>query len=217
MLIFIGVGPGDPELMTLKAVRTLREADAVALADKGAALQIAESAIEGKPILKLSLPMKGNRADWEADHREAARQLLDWLKTYPTIAYPVLGDPGVYASSSYLMRLIRPHHPCAVIPGIPAMCAAAAALAVPLCEQRESLTVLDNFQEDNALPEGNAVIMKSGRNIGALRRAAGNREAYAVRNLGMENEWMGKLSDMPEADYSYFTTVIVKAGEERSS
>ena len=211
MLIFVGVGPGDPELMTIKAARTLREADAIALADKGAALQIAGSAIEGKPILKLRLPMKGNRADWEADHREAVRQLLDWLETYPTIAYPVLGDPGVYASSSYLMRLIRPHHPCSVIPGIPAMCAAAAELGIPLCEQREPLTVLDNFQEGDALPEGNAVIMKSGRNIAALRRAAGNRAAYVVRNLGMENAWMGKLAEMPEADYSYFTTVLIKA------
>lgn len=62
--------------------------------------------------------MKGRREDWEDDHRRAAEILLDWLKEYETIAYPVLGDPGVYASGSYLMKRIAPHHPCRVILGV---------------------------------------------------------------------------------------------------
>lgn len=62
--------------------------------------------------------MKGRREDWEDAHRRAAEILLDWLKEYETIAYPVLGDPGVYASGSYLMKRIAPHHPCRVILGV---------------------------------------------------------------------------------------------------
>ena len=116
----------------------------------------------------------------------------------------------MYASSSYLLRLIAPLHACQVVPGVPAMCAAAAELGVPLCEQRERLTVLDDFDGESPLPEGNVVVMKSGRHIDELRAASWGREAYAVRNLGMENSWAGRLSDMPECGYSYFTTALVK-------
>lgn len=211
MLYFVGVGPGDPELMTLKAARILRDADAIALADRGAAMQIAGEWIEGKPVLRLNMPMKGDRASWEDAHRAAAAQLLEWLERYGTIAYPVLGDPGVYASSSYLLRLLAPECECRVVPGIPAMCAAAAELGVPLCEQRERLTVMDDYCDDAPLPEGNVVVMKSGRQIDGLRRATDGREAYAVRNLGMADGWAGRLSEMPESAYSYFTTVLVRA------
>lgn len=210
MLTFVGVGPGDPELLTLKAVRILNEADAIALPDKGAALRIVERYIADKPVLRLSLPMHGNREDWMHAHQSAANQLLDWLDRYSHIAYPVLGDPGIYASSSYLMKLVQTQQNCRVVPGIPAMCAAAAKLKISLCEQRERLTVLDSFTQGNGLPEGNVVVMKGGKHISALKDAACGRESYAVRNLGMENEWFGPLDSLPEDAYSYFTTVLIR-------
>ena len=156
------------------------------------------------------IPMRGNRADWLEAHRRAAEKLLALLEEHPAMVYPVLGDPGVYASSSYLMRLVSQKHPCRVVPGITTMCAAAAELGVPLCEQAERLTILDSFEPGEPLPEGNAVIMKSGRRLAALKEAAAGREAYAVRNLGMDNAFIGRLEDIPEDDYSYFTTVIIK-------
>ena len=210
MLTFIGVGPGDPELMTLKAVRLLCAADAVALPNRGAALGIVRKLIAGKPVLELELPMRGGRADWEAAHERAAGELLAWLERYPSVAFPVLGDPGIYATSSYLYRLVKGAHPCEIVPGVPAMCAAAAKLGVPLCEQGETLTVLDRFEGGRALPEGNAVVMKSGKRMGELRAAAGGREAYVARNLGMEGEWLGPLDDAPAMDGFYFTTTIVR-------
>ena len=154
--------------------------------------------------------MRGMREDWAAAHDRAAEALLQALTTYPTLAYPVLGDPGIYASSSYLLRRIAPLHPCTVVPGIPAMCAAAAAMGVPLCEQGESLTVVDSFDPDMPLPEGNVVLMKSGKNLDALKAALNGREAYAARNLGMDSAWTGPLADIPADAYSYFTTVIAK-------
>lgn len=210
MLTFVGVGPGDPELLTLKAVRILNEADAIALPDKGAALRIVERYIGDKPVLRLNLPMHGNREDWLQAHQSAANLLLEWLERYSNIAYPVLGDPGIYASSSYLMKLVQARQNCSVVPGIPAMCAAAAKLKISLCEQRERLTVLDSFAQGSALPEGNVVVMKGGKQVSALKDAAGARESYAVRNLGMENEWYGPLESLPDEAYSYFTTVLIR-------
>ena len=211
MLSFVGVGPGDPELMTVKAVRLLREADAIACADTGrgesVALRIAAEYIAGKPLCPLDIPMRGRREDWEAAHAAAARKLLDWLERFDSIAYPVLGDPGIYASSSYLFHLIASRHPCAVVPGVPSFCAGAAALGRPLVEQGERLTLLDACSPADALPEGNVVVMKCGRSLAALGDAAAGREAFVVRRLGMAGEWAGPLADLPDGDeYSYYTT-----------
>ncbi len=98
MLYFVGVGPGDPELITMKAVRILQEADAIAIPDSGkdsVVWKIAGKWIEGNPLCHLPMPMKGKREDWEDNHRKAAEILLEWLGKYETITYPVLGDPGI--------------------------------------------------------------------------------------------------------------------------
>ena len=215
MLYVVGVGPGDPELMTLKAVRLIQNAGALVYVDTGmgksAVSAILGDLTAGKPLFPLSIPMRGTRDAWRQAHEEAAARLLDLLKQYETVVYPVLGDPGVYASSSYLVSLIKDRHPVTIVPGITAMCQAAAQLGIPLCEQREPVTILDSFQPGQTLPKGNVVVMKSGKTLAAIREAASGRKAYAVRNLGMEHEFCGLLADIPEDAYSYFTTVIVKA------
>lgn len=212
MLYFVGVGPGDPELITLKAARIIEEADAIAVADSGkdsVVEGIAGKWMENKPVCRLSIPMHGKRADWETAHEQAAQRLLAWLKQYKTIAYPVLGDPGIYASSSYLMGKIAPLHPCGVIPGVPAMCAVAAELGVALCEQQEELHVLDHLPEDGALPGGNVVLMKAGRSREALQKYAGSREIYLGSNVGRAEQWLGRAEEMGE-NLPYFTTAILK-------
>lgn len=212
MLYFVGIGPGDPELITLKAARILETADAVAIPDSGresVVLRIAGKRIEGKPLCRLAMPMRGSRAEWEGAHERAAEALLDWLKRYDTIAYPVLGDPGIYASSSYLMRKIAPLHPCRVIPGVPAMCAVAAELQLPLCEQQEELHVLDHLPEGGALPPGNVVVMKAGKNMVHLCQAAKGRRVYLGSNVGNSDQWLGRLEDAQE-NIPYFTTAILR-------
>ena len=213
MLYFVGVGPGDPELITMKAVRILQEADAIAIPDSGkdsVVWKIAGKWMEGKPICHLSMPMKGKREDWEDAHREAAEILLEWLEKYETIVYPVLGDPGIYASGSYLMKRIAPQHPCKVIPGIPAMCAAAAELGIPLCEQGESLCVMDSYEKQPPLPDRNTVVMKAGRRLNELRNLTSEYSVYVAKNIGMQDSWMGKIDEYPEETASYFMTAIIK-------
>ena len=216
MLYFVGVGPGDPELITMKAARILREAEAIAIPDSGkdsVVWKIAGKWMEGKPICRLSMPMKGRREDWREAHRRAAETLLEQLEKYETIAYPVLGDPGIYASASYLMKRIAPHHPCRVIPGVPAMCAAAAELGIALCEQGESLCVMDSYPENGekqSLSPGNTVVMKAGKQLSTLRKLAAEHSVYAAKNIGMQDSWAGKIEACPDDPEPYFVTAIIK-------
>ena len=79
MIRFVGVGPGDPELMTLAAVHALEWADEIAIADSGsesAVLKIAGAHLGGKPVLRLDMPMRGGHAEWQEAHRRAADILL---------------------------------------------------------------------------------------------------------------------------------------------
>ncbi len=214
MLYFVGIGPGDPELLTIKAVRLIQEADVIVFADAKTGSSVVTDTLgdllKDKKLCPVHIPMKGNREDWLNAHQQAADQLISMLDKGHNIVYPVLGDPSVYASSSYLMGLVKKSHPCQVVPGITTMCLAAAELGIPLCEQGERVIIQDRFDANQELPSDNVIIMKSGKSLADLKSSVGERNAYAVRNLGMKEEWKGSLSDIPEDDYSYFTTVIVK-------
>lgn len=211
MLYFVGVGPGDPELITMKAVRILQEADMIVLPDTGknsVVWEIIERWVDNKPVHSVSIPMHGAKQEWQAAHQQASERISELLEEYETVAYPVLGDPGIYSSGSYLIKYISAEYPCKVVPGVPAMCAAAAELGISLCEQHEELWLTDTFDAAKISPKTNAVLMKSGKSISALKESIPG--GYVVRNLGMSGQWLGKLADYPEDRISYFTTVIVK-------
>lgn len=216
-MIFMGVGPGDPELLTLKAVRTLEKADLFALPDSGAKESAVEKIvgqwIKGKRILRLQMPMRGTAADWEKAHEKASRLLMDMLDEGMSVVYPVLGDPSIYASSGYLLKRIKENHSCEVIPGIPAMCAAAARMQMPLCEGREELCIMPGELPDGALPSGNFVVMKAGRKLAVLRERLlkERREGFVVQNLGMDNERIMRIEEsMAHEHDDYFTTILIK-------
>ena len=212
MLYFVGVGPGDPELITMKAARILQEADAIAIPDSGkdsVAWTIAGKWMEGKHICRLPMPMKGKREDWDLAHQKAVEILLEWLEKYEIIAYPVLGDPGIYASSSYLMKHIAPYHPCKVIPGVPAMCAAAAELGIPLCEQGENLLVVDHLDRNEIIIKENTVVMKAEKNWEQLAKQSATIKVYFARNIGLQDQQLG-IGINNIGKKSYFTTIIMK-------
>lgn len=217
MMHFVGVGPGDPELLTLKAVRLITEADCIAVADSGngksVALTIVDAFVEAKPILRLHIPMKGTAESWRYAHEEAARLLAKQLDAGRKVVYPVLGDPSIYASSGYLLRLLQGNYPCTVIPGIPSFCEAAARQQVVLCEDREPLHILAGYEPGDEIPKGNVVIMKAGRHLASIQEALRGREAYLVQNLGLAGEFLMRIEDanIHSAErQSYFSIVLVK-------
>ncbi|MEG1430575.1 MAG: precorrin-2 C(20)-methyltransferase, partial [Oscillospiraceae bacterium] len=143
----IGVGPGDPELLTLKAVRLLGEADIIAVPDKGTgektALNIVKDFVVGKELLYCPTPMVRDGARLEACYEEIATKICDLLKAGKTVAFITLGDPTVYSTYIYVhKKVLARGYGAELIPGVPSFCAVAAELGVSLCEGGERLLVV---------------------------------------------------------------------------
>ena len=225
ILYGLGVGPGDPELLTVKAARILREADVVAVPDKGSgertALNIVRDYVEGKTILPCITPMIRDQAALDAAHDRIADDLCALRAEGKTVAFITLGDPTVYATYLYVhRRVLERGYEAVLVPGVPSFCAAAARLNISLCEGSERLMIVPASHKDvtDCLhTDANLVFMKAGREIGTLketlRREGLLENASLVANCGMEGEQVWpRFADTPE-DTGYFSLVIVKRGE----
>ncbi len=146
----VGVGPGDPELMTLKAVRILKEADVIVHSGEkpkeSTAYQIAIQAvpeIARKEVISITVPMTYDRELQDAEHHRAVSRIKEYLDEGKDIAVLILGDPSVYSSFSYIRTILdRDGYPTATISGVPSFCAAAARLNIPLVEWDEQLHII---------------------------------------------------------------------------
>ncbi len=218
-LFCIGIGPGDPELLTLKAARLIRESDLIAVPETDSvAFRIASEAvpeIAGKPVLALSMPMVRDRNALDAAHRKAASELELALDQGKNVVYLTLGDPSVYCSFSYLARLLESDgYPFRYVSGVTSFSAAAARLGISLSEGDEPLHILPASHHPESIDDlkGTCVIMKSGQNLGAVKAVLteSGRTVQGVTNCGMEDERVYRsLEEVPD-DAGYFTLLITK-------
>lgn len=219
----VGLGPGDPELVTRKAVRILEGCLVIAAprthGDGMLALSIAQRAanLEGKTILPIPFPMERNEERRRANYEKAADHIETHLSTGQDLALLNLGDVSIYATGGYLAAILRARgYETEWVPGIPSFCAAAARLGVSLTERDTPLHILPagSVPLEEALELlGTKVLMKAGRSlpnvVSALEQRGLLEKASLVENCGLPGERVcTELSQ--EADFGYFTTVIVK-------
>ena len=227
----VGVGPGDPELMTLKAVRLIRESTVIAVpgkeAKRSAAYRIAAAAVpemEQKEILALDMPMTEDREVLQRKHREGADKIREQLDRGENVVYLTLGDPTIYSSFMYLKALLEADgYQAEPVSGVPSFCAAAARLGLSLAERDELLHIVPGLHADTAygLPDlpGNCVLMKPGSHMKMIREELirCDRDVSAVVNCGMDDEQIFQSAqDLPD-EAGYFSLIIVKDSHKSSS
>ncbi len=218
----IGVGPGDPELMTLKAVRILKEADVIAYSgqvpEDCTAYRIAVQSvpeIADKEMLPIAVPMTYDRQQQELEHNRTARRIGEYLDAGKNVACLTLGDPTIYSSFSYYRLILEKNgYRTETISAVPSFCAAAAKLNIPLAEWEEPVHIIPavhQTEQDLELP-GTCVYMKIGRQLKALKEAVDKPglEVHLAENCGMEGEKMYHGIDTIPDSSGYFTTMIVK-------
>lgn len=217
----VGVGPGDPELVTRKAVRILGESDVVAVPDKGAgektALRIVEEWVEGKELLYCPTPMVRDKTLLDGCYDKIADEICALLDEGKQVAFITLGDPTVYSTYIYVhKRVLARGYAAELIPGVPSFCAVAAKLNTALCEGAERLLIVPASHEaaDSLEVPANKVFMKAGKGIGELQKLLEERDlldrASMVANCGMEGEAVfPRFADMEDGT-GYFSVVLVK-------
>jgi precorrin-4/cobalt-precorrin-4 C11-methyltransferase len=236
-LIGVGVGPGDPELITVKAVRALNEADAVLVPvlegtnEQGRAESVITQYVDKTKIRRLDFALndRGGRTERRTSAwRQAARAVADaFAADGATVVFGTIGDPSLYSTFSYVAQTVRdtvPDVTVEVVPGITAMQDLAARAGISLAEGTEPVTLVPlnggAAAFDAALTHGGPVVgyklgAKSSPPMDDLRRRLGDRAGDAIvgARLGLPGESIGPLRDAPQ-DVPYLSTLIVPAVRE---
>ncbi|WP_406147328.1 precorrin-2 C(20)-methyltransferase [Streptomyces sp. NBC_01012] len=227
----VGLGPGDPALMTVRAVQIIGEADVVAYHSarhgRSIARSIAERYIRPDHIEEaLVYPVTtettdhpgGYRGALDAFYAEAAARLAVHLDAGRTVAVLAEGDPLFYGSYQHMHKRLADRYDTEVIPGVTSVSAAAARLGTPLVEAEEVLTILPGTLPEEELTArlaatDSAVVMKLGRTFPAVRRAfeASGRlpEARYVERATMAGERTGELADTDPDSVPYFAVAVL--------
>lgn len=222
ILYGIGVGPGDPELMTLKAVKRIQDCEVIAIPhvdkDRCTAYRIAIQAvpeIKEKLLICIDIPMTKDQDIIDASHKKGAQALAKPLQAGQNVALLTLGDSSIYASSMYLLERVQElGYETVMINGIPSFCAAASRLNIPLVKNSEELHILPaSYQIEAGLQlPGVKVLMKAGRQMGHVKEILrqGNYQVAMVENCGMQGERVyHSLEEIPD-DAGYFSLIIVR-------
>ena len=218
----VGVGPGDPELMTLKACRLIKENEVIALPGKipqeTVAYRIACAAVPelaDKELIPVPMLMAKDRKILEESHRKAADTIEKYLDEGRNVVYLTLGDPTVYCTFSYIQHLLEVDgYETVLVSGITSFCAAAATLGVSLAEWNETLHVIPALHNTEGKIEwpGNYVLMKSASHMKDVKEMLdrSGMDVQGVENCSMENEKIYRsLEEIPD-DAGYFSLLIAK-------
>ncbi len=231
----IGVGPGDPEWITVKGARTLGDCRHVFVprssdGKKSVALQIAGCYLKPDAVVReLPFPMTTDRRQLHESWRAAARQVLEPLEAGEDCCFLTLGDAMFYSTYVFLLdelRRLRPELPIVTIPGVTAYSATAAITNTPVGRQKQLLTIVpasdDLGQLAAALDRGGTVVlMKIGHRLQAVLDLLEGRgllaQAVFVAHAGMSNQLVEtdpvRLRGLPE-EAGYLSLMIIQAPQQ---
>jgi precorrin-2/cobalt-factor-2 C20-methyltransferase len=223
ILYGIGVGPGDPELLTLKAVRIIQSVPIIAYPVNAAGQSQARSIIAqwltGQREIAIFLPCQADRGPVDRAYDEASITLADELAKGRDVAVLCEGDPLFYGSFVYLYQRLAEYFPCRVIPGISSVSAVAAVVGKPLASGQERLTIVPASVSRDTLRQAlndhdGVAIVKPGRHrhrIVALLKETGRiRDAVYVEYATREDQRIvTQITDLGTESGPYFALFLV--------
>ncbi|MEU0923000.1 precorrin-2 C(20)-methyltransferase [Streptomyces malaysiensis] len=227
----VGLGPGDPSLMTVRAVEVIAEADVIAYHSARHGRSIARSIAERHlrpdhieerlvyPVTTESTDHPGGyRGAMEEFYADAAARLAAHLDAGRTVAVLAEGDPLFYGSYMHMHKRLADRYPTEVVPGVTSVSAAAARLGAPLVEGEEVLTVLPGTLPEEELTArlataDAAAVMKLGRTFPAVRRALERSgrlaDARYVERATMNAERTAPLAEVDPESVPYFSMAVL--------
>lgn len=226
----IGIGPGDPELLTLKAINILKKVDSIFapkpnIKSTSMAADIIKNYIQKKNKVKeLLFPMTKNKKTLGRFWKQAASRVYEELSSGKDVAFVTIGDPFIYSTYIYLLRYIRKLDKglkVVTIPGISAINAASSLLEIPLAEADERFAVMplpNRLQELKNIFSlfDTVVLLKIGKNLGKLvkflKKEGLDKSSFFVKRIGYQERCVAKsLSRLDEKLSGYLSIVIVKS------
>jgi precorrin-2/cobalt-factor-2 C20-methyltransferase len=222
-LFGIGVGPGDPELLTLKALRLLRAAPVIAYpapeqGDSLARAIVAGHLPGGQVEIAIRMPLEVARFPAQAVYDRAAAEIAAQLSAGRDVAVLCQGDPFFYGSFMYLFGRLSRDWRVEVVPGVSSLVACAAALGAPLVARDDVLTVLpaslpEAVLEARLRDADAAAIMKLGRHFAKVRRVLDRlglvAQARYVEHASMASQRIAPIAELEDDAVPYFAMVLV--------
>ena len=223
----VGVGPGDPELLTLKAVKVIKSADVI-IAPKtekkedSIALSIARPYLKDNvEILRLVFPMVNNTDTLTDAWEDNKNSILAELEAGKKVVFLTLGDPMFYSTYMYIYRLLKDSgHGIETVPGVPAFCAIGSQLGLPLAEGTDVLSIIpatmqaDEMDKILALAD-NVVLMKVYKNfaqvVEELKQHGFGENAVMISKCGLPDEQVSyNLDEVDAKQVTYLSTILAK-------
>ena len=227
-LHLVGVGPGDPELLTLRAVRVLRSVHVVAYPSTGEGAAFARDIaasylLPGAILLPVTIPMTVERGPAQAAYDAATDTILGHLNEGRDAAWLCEGDPLFYGSAMYVLARLAGQANINIVPGITSLTAAAAAAARPIAARNEILKILpaplpDDILRPELLATPAAAIIKVGRHFDRIRdllRETGHAQnAIVVEHATTVRQRITPLEGFGYGERPYFSTILCYRGTE---
>ena len=219
----VGVGPGDPELVTLKALRVLREAPVLAwpAPEEGPSLAreiVADHLPGGQREIAIRMPLLTARFPADDVYDKAAEEISGALSAGQDVAVICEGDPFFYGSFMYLFGRLSADHPVEVVPGVSSLTACAAALGSPLSAKNDVLSVVPGPLEADLMSArladaDAAAIIKVGRHLPKIRAVLEDlglvANARYIERATMTEQRIVPLDQVPEDAAPYFSMILV--------
>lgn len=228
-LVGIGVGTGDPEELTLKGLRMIKESDVilVPISGKGRTSR-ALTAIEGhlaerQEVKELLFPMTTNKEILLKAWNVAITIILDYLKEGKVLSFITIGDVSIYSTFTYIRQdILKEGYPVELIPGIPSFCSIAAKAGKSLCDWEEPLLIYPSNYNTEKIKKylhefDNIVLMKAAKEyeqiVDLLEKEKRVSNSYMISKCGYDDEEICMdLRKKQGEPVNYLSTIIVKKG-----